>query len=252
MSIVALIVVLVLTIFLQQWLHRHIQGFVVMLTGNSGWAIKLLFYLLLPGILLHELSHYVVAKILLVNTSGIHLGVKPMKSKGNQISLGSVVIERTDPLRESLIGIAPFVVGIGAIWAIAGWGFDVWPETGLTVPQMFYRVADYASDWTTWLDLYLIFAVSTAMIPSQSDREPWGPVITVLGLSAVVFALLGWTPRVPADLVQFARQMVSGLTLALGVAVAVNGVVAFTLWILERVVERFSGKRMEFRVSRRR
>ena len=250
MSIVALIVVLVLTIVLQQWLHRHIQGFVVMLTGNSGWAMKLLFYLLLPGILLHEISHYVAAKILMVHTSGIHLGIKPIK--GNQISLGSVMIGRTDPLRESLIGIAPFVVGIGAIWAIAGYGFDVWPEAGLTYTQIIHRVTDYANDWTTWLDLYLIFAVSTAMIPSQSDREPWGPVITVLGLSALVFSLLGWTPRVPADLVQFARQMVSGLTLALGVAVAVNGVVAVTLWILEKIFERVSSKRFEFRIARRR
>lgn len=252
MSIVALIAVLALTIFLQQWLHRHIQGFVVMLTGNTGWALKLLFYLLLPGILLHELSHYLAAKILLVNTSGIHLGIKPLKGKTNQISLGSVGIERTDPFRESLIGVAPFLVGVGAIWAIAGYGFDMWPESGLTLPEMFKRVADYAYDWTTWLDLYLVFAVSVAMIPSQSDREPWGPVMTVFGLGAAVFFLLGWTPRVPDDLVQFARQMVVGLTFALGIAVFVNSLVAFTLWVLERLVERFGGKRFEFRIKPRR
>lgn len=252
MSIVALIVILVLTIFLQQWLHRHIQGFVVMLTGNTGWALKGLFYLLLPGILLHEISHFVAAKILLVRTTGIRLGIKPIKGKDNQISLGSVGIARTDPLRESLIGVAPFLVGVGAIWAIAGYGFDLWPEAGLSLPEMFKRVTDYATDWLTWLDLYLVFAVSVAMIPSQSDREPWGPVITVFGLGAAIFFLLGWTPRVPDDLVQFARQMVSGLTFALGIAVFVNGVVAFTLWMLEHIVERFSGKRFEFRIQPRR
>lgn len=249
MPILAFLVVFVLTIFLQQWLHRHIQGFVMILTGNSGWAVKLLFYLLLPGILLHEASHYVAAQILLVRTHGVHIGIGQTKKK--QISLGSVKIDRTDPVRESIIGIAPFVVGISAIWLIAGWGFDLWPNSGLSFEQMFRRVGDYANDWLTWVDLYLVFAVSTAMIPSESDREPWGPVITFTGLIVAVLFLLGWTPRVPPDLVQLARQLLDALTFALGIAVVVNTIVAFVLWLVEQMVVRLQGKRVEYRVRKR-
>ena len=249
MSILFFLLVFALTILLQRWLHQHIQGFALALTGDPGCAVRLLFYLLLPGVLLHEASHYILAKLLLVRTNGMNIGIGSTRRK--QISLGSVNIERTDPIRESVIGVAPFVVGLTAIWLIVGWGFGVWPNSGLTLAQVAERVGDYAYDWTTWLDLYLVFAVSTAMIPSESDREPWGPVLTVFGVGVAVLFLLGWTPRVPQDFVTLARQLLDALTFALGVAVIVNGVIAVLLWILERTFERISGKRVEYRVRRR-
>ncbi len=249
MSILIFVVVFALTILLQQWLHRHIQGFALALTGNPGCAVRLLFYLLLPGVLLHETSHYLVARVLLVRTSGISLGVG--KARKSMISLGSVNIQRTDPIRESLIGIAPFVVGVAAIWLIAGFGFDLWPDNGLAISTMFQRVQEYSHDWTTWLDLYLVFAVSTAMIPSESDREPWGPVVTFFGLGTAILFLLGWTPRVPSEVVTLARNLLDALTFALGVAVLVNGVVAVAIWLLEQTVIRISGKRVEYRVRKR-
>jgi hypothetical protein len=249
MSIIYFIVVFGSTILLQQWLHRHIQGFALMVTGNPGCAIRLLFYLLLPGVMLHEGSHYIVAKLLLVRTNGIRVGVG--RARKRQISLGSVNVARSDPVRESLIGVAPFVVGIGAIWMLAAFGFDLYPNSGLTVQEMFERVAAYTYDWTTWLDLYLVFAVSTAMIPSESDREPWGPVITLFGLGVAALFLMGWTPRVPPDLVVLARQTIDALTFALAIAVIVNGAVAVMLWVFERTFERVSGKRVEYKVRKK-
>lgn len=249
MPILIFVIVLALTVLLQQWLHRHIQGFGLALTGNPGCAVRLLFYLLLPGVLLHELSHYIVARLLFVRTRSFKIGVG--RAKGQMVSLGSVNVQRTDPLRESLIGIAPFVVGIGAIWLIAGWGFDLWLSDGLSIGEFFKRVQAYAHDWTTWLDLYLIFAVSTAMIPSESDREPWGPIITVLGLVAAVLFLIGGAPRVSADWVTLARNLLDALTFALGVAVVVNAATALTLWVMELTITRLNGKRVEYRVKRR-
>ncbi len=249
MSIVLFVGVFILTILLQRWLHAHIQGSALALTGNPGCAVRLLYYVLLPGIALHELSHYVAAKLLLVRTNGITIGIGRQRKK--QVSLGSVNVAKSDPVRESLIGIAPFVVGIGAIWLIAGLGFGLWPHDGLTLEEMLRRVQLYAHDWTTWLDVYLIFAVSTAMIPSDSDREPWGPVITVFGLAVIVLFILGWTPRVPVEWVTFARRLLDALTFALGIAVIVNGAIAILLWIFERMVERISGTRVEYRVRRK-
>ena len=249
MPILIFLVVFALTVVLQRWLHQHIQGFVLALTGNSGCALRLLFYLLLPGVLLHEASHYVVAHLLLVRTSGFNIGIGGKKKR--MVSLGSVVIQRTDPIRESLIGIAPFAVGVAAIWLLAGLGFDLWPNSGLSIGQMVQRVQQYSNDWTTWLDLYLVFAVSTAMIPSDSDREPWGPVLTLFGVGVVILFMLGWTPRVPAETVTLARNLLDALTFALGVAVLVNGIIAIIIWILEQTVLRLSGKRVEYRVKRR-
>lgn len=245
MSIIVFVVAFALTILLQQWLHKHIQGFGLALTGNPGCAVRLLFFLLLPGVILHELSHYLVARLLFVRASPPKIGVGQLR--GRMISLGSVNIQRTDPIRESLIGVAPFVMGIGAIWLIAGYGFDLWPSGGLSIGEFVKRVQLYANDWTTWLDVYLIFAVSTAMIPSQSDRQPWGPVITVLGLVTALLLLFGWTPSVPAEIVALARSLLDALTLALGIAVIVNAFVAAVILAMELTIFRFNGRRAEYR-----
>jgi hypothetical protein len=155
------------------------------------------------------------------------------RAKSSQVSLGSVNIVHSDPLRESLIGAAPFLMGIGAIWLIAYWGFGLSGANGLAFEPLLVRVRDHARDWTTWLDLYLIFAVSTAMIPSESDRAPWGPVLVGAVCGVAALFLLGWTPRVPSDWIALAQRVLSALTFVLGIIVAVNGVVAAALWALE-------------------
>ena len=249
MSLLFFLLVFGLTIFLQRWLHRHIQAFALALTGNPGFALRFLFYLLLPGIYLHEFSHYLAARLLFVQVKKFDIGIgRPRKQ---QVSLGSVQIARSDLLRESLIGAAPFIVGIGAILSIAGWGFGLSAETGFSLPQMMAQVRVNPRNWLTWLELYLIFAVSTAMIPSESDREPWRWVLAVSGVLIAILFLLGWMPQVPPDLVVLAQRILDGLTFALGIAAAVNLVVAMALLILERTVQRISGRRVDFEVKRK-
>lgn len=249
MSILAFFIVFALTLFLQRWLHQHIQGLALIVTGNPRSGLRLLFYLLLPGIVLHELSHYIVAKLLLVPTGEFHIGLRNLRAR--QVSLGSVSIERVDPLRESLIGAAPFAFGIGTIWFIAVWGFDIWTPNSAALMLMLQRIVQYADDWTTWLDVYLIFAVSTAMIPSESDRAAWGPVLTMFGLIVACLFVLGWTPTIPPDVMLLARQVLDALTFALGLAVIINGSVAIVLWLLELSVGGVRGKRVAYRVRRR-
>ncbi len=242
MSILIFVVVFALTILLQNWLHRHIQRLALAVTGNPGCAVRLLFYLLLPGVMVHELSHYGMARLLLVQASGPHLGLGRVKK--SRISLGSVSIGKCDPVRESLIGVAPFVVGVGAIWLLAGLGMGLWPNAPLSADEILQHLGQAVQDWTLYLDIYLIFAVSTAMIPSESDREPWGPVATVLGLIVAGLLLMGWAPRVPQDAIHAARQLLDALTFALGIAAVVNGLVGATLWLLERMVGKINAKRM--------
>ncbi len=244
MTIVLFIVVFALTLFLQRWLHQHIQGLTFVVTGDPGCAVRFLFILLLPGIILHEGSHWVVANLLGVRTGKVSFGVA--RARGKQFSLGSVTVDRTDSLRESLIGAAPFFVGLGAILLIAGYGFDLWPNSGLSLNQMIDRVLSTANDPLTWLDLYLIFAVSTAMIPSESDREPWGGVLAVFGVIGVLAIVLGWLPRIPAGVFTWAQQLLQGLTFAFGVSVVVNLTVAFILWIVEWTIASVTRRRVKY------
>ena len=238
-----------LTLFLQQWLHRHIQGLTFALTGNPGCALRLLFYLLLPGVLLHEASHYLFAKLLFVRVTDFKIGIGTINKR--QVSLGSVHLQRSDPVRESLIGAAPFIIGIGAIWLIVGFGFDLWPAGGLAFRRFIELVREYANDWTTWLDVYLIFAVSTAMIPSESDREPWGLIIAIVGLVGLIVLVAGGWSSVPGGIIVMIRQLIDALTFALGIVVSVNGAFAILLLIIERTVGQINGAKVEYRVKRK-
>lgn len=244
MSLLFLVAVLGLTLFLQHWLHKHIQGFTFALTSSPGCALRVLFLLLLPGILLHEGSHWLVANVLNVKTGQVSIGVA--RTRGKMMSLGSVYVERTDPIRESLIGAAPFLFGLGAILLIAGVGVGVWPSADLTVYAVVDRVGASLSLWTTWVSLYLIFAVSTAMIPSESDREPWGMVLLVAGAIVVGAIFFGWFPSVTPEMIDAGKQALSALNLAFGVSALVNGVVAFVLWIAELTLGSFTRRRVRY------
>ncbi|HUG33182.1 MAG TPA: hypothetical protein VMJ90_00320, partial [Anaerolineales bacterium] len=59
-----LVLVLVPLILLQRLLHREIQAVFLILTRNPGVTMGIFSLIFLPGVFLHELSHFLMAKIL--------------------------------------------------------------------------------------------------------------------------------------------------------------------------------------------
>ncbi len=216
-------------LFLQRWLQQHIQGLTYAVTGNPGCAVRALFLILLPGVLLHEASHWVVANLIGVRTGKVSIGLGKMR--GKHFSLGSVTVEKSDPLRESLIGVAPFVVGILAVWALMGFGFDLWAPQN--VEQVLQGIGSTISDPLTWLALYVVFAVSTSMIPSESDREPWGVIIGIFAAIGGLALILGWTPNITPDLIELGQKILTTLIFVFGIIVVVNGSLAVLIFLLE-------------------
>jgi len=135
--------------------------------------LDLLFFLLLPGTLLHELSHLFTAEILQVPTG--ELSLRPHLDD-DQIKLGSAQVGMTDPIRLTLIGTAPFVTGTLVLWLIlvVGLGLDL---AHLALPAFNY--------WHI-LFYYLIFAIANTMFSSPSDLQaaalPIVLLLIVLGL----------------------------------------------------------------------
>lgn len=243
MEILGFLLLLGAMLFLQHWLQQHIQGATFAVTGNAGCAVRALFLILLPGVLLHEFSHWLVANLLGVRTGKVSIGLG--KVRGNKyFSLGSVTIERTDPLRESLIGVAPFVFGVLAIWLLMGFGFDLWaPNDPRLVAETVWASI---GDPLTWLALYLVFAVSTSMIPSASDREPWGVIIGVfLGVGALAL-ILGWAPRFSPEAIAFGQTVLYTLIFVFGVIVTVNGALALVIFIFEWVFGAMTQRRVRY------
>lgn len=229
MEIIIFFVLFGVMLFLQRWLQQHIQGLTYAVTGNPGCAVRALFLILLPGVLLHEGSHWLVANLIGVRTGKVSIGLGKMR--GKHFSLGSVTVDRSDPLRESLIGVAPFIFGLLAVWLWMGFGFGLWTPTEPL--QVWDAVAATITDPLTWVALYFVFAVSTSMIPSESDREPWGIIIAIFAGIGLLAVILGWTPNLTPDLLTFLQTLLTTLIFVFGIIVVVNGSLAIVIFILE-------------------
>ncbi len=220
--------------WLQRWISQHVQGIGVLLFNSSNAGMALLWFVLLPGVLLHEASHWLMAKLLAVPTGRLRLSPTV---QGKQVVLGSVEVKRTDPVRDSLVGLAPFLAGTLALLAIGYWVFDAaslglaWQRGAWGQISELLLGAFKVKDATLWL--YLIFAVSNAMMPSPSDRESWRLVLVYLAVVAIVMLFFGWLPSLPASLVDALTRGLRTLTYAFALALLIDLVFAAALALLE-------------------
>lgn len=242
----SLLILFMCLILLTQWITKHIQGVGYLLTGDGQVALVLYFLLILPGVLIHEISHALIAWLLRVPVRHFAIGVR-QKGRGRQVALGSVDIASTDPLRASLIGIAPLLFGCGAIWAISGRVLGVSPLTTLTAQsfwlelQSIYRVPDFA------LWLYLVFAISNAMLPSAADRRSWGIALVFLLFLGALGYFSGLFDTFAEPLGGWARGGAHRLTYAFAVTVAVDLFFATILFFTEHGLTLLGFGRLEYR-----
>ncbi len=242
-----LIVSFLLMYPLKRWITAHVQGVAFLLTGNPRVAMWLFWVLFLPGTLLHELSHWLTAFLLGVKTGRFSLW--PQMKKGGELQMGSVQVELSDPFRHSLIGLAPLIFGTLAVLLI-GQGLLNLGRLGTAfnsgdVEQIIEAVARLLLVPDVWLWLYLIFAISNAMLPSASDRESWRTVLIYLGLTLGLALGLGLNPTMPLELQNFGLTLMAYLLSAFVITLVIDiffvlliaGVETIFTWMLGRQVQ---------------
>jgi hypothetical protein len=247
LPVLAVIVTLVLLAALERWVHQHIHGVAFLLTHNKDAAVLLYAVPLFPGVLLHEFSHWAMAKLLLVKTNGVSL--LPKRDRSGHIRLGSVTIERTDPVRSSLIGVAPLISGSLAALYLGYRTFGVGSlgdalvrgDIGAILSAMaaVLRVPDM------WLWLYLLFAVANAMLPSPSDRETWPPVIWFLVIVVGLAYVLGLS-RFLLDLAPLVMLGLRWLAVAFTVTLVADAPFVILIAVAEWVVGSVGGQQVYY------
>ncbi len=231
--------VLACLLLLSRWITQQVLRLGHRLTQNEAAALIGYYLLFFPGILLHELSHIGMALIVGLRVGRLSLGPKQRRSS---VELGSVMVSRGDALRESLVGLAPFLVGSAALLTIGYGIFDVaalgrawaaggWPAV-LRAADGIWQVPDF------WLWAYLIFAISNAMTPSPADRRPWLTAGIYLALALGISYLLGGLALLPAELGIRAMAALPLLTLAFAFTLALDLAAALLLWLAESVLIR--------------
>lgn len=222
-------------------LSRHIQGLILLLTGSSTIATTIYDLLVLPGVVLHELSHVVVALLLGLRVLQVNLFQFRSRTDPRQ---GEVIVTKADPLRMSVVGAAPLIGGVLVLLLLVRW-LDP-PTVDLNLAAL-GQLRQQLRDPLTALVTYLLFAIANTMFPSEADRRAWwvvGVVVLVIGL---VLLALGVRPNLPPLWVERLSTQADQLTAALLPVVVVDLVILVVVLLLETLVSRIRGRRVVYR-----
>lgn len=153
------------------------------------------YFLAAPGTVLHESAHYLAALLLHVPAGSRVLGAdgkrahvtffRPRQDANGSITLGSVPVAASDPLRSSLIAIAPLLL-VPPLFAL----FTLWllNPHGLTGIWQAFAGAPW---WKAAIWAYVGLSCGQAAFPSRGDRVgPLGVLALLLAAGLAVSLLV--------------------------------------------------------------
>ncbi len=230
-------------VFLQRLLHREIQAVFLIITRNPGLTVGLFSILFFPGVLLHEFSHFVVAKLLGVRTGGF--SIFPQSTPEGRLQLGYVETAHTDLARDALIGAAPLVTGglfvayaalyhlhLNTLWETFSNGqLDLFWQGIAVLPQV--------RDFPLWF--YLTFAVSSTMLPSDSDRYAWLPLGLLIGVLVALAAMAGAGPWMLTHLAPFLNEFLRAVAIVMGLSAVVHVIFILPIFLSHRLLTQLTG-----------
>ena len=237
------VMMLVPLIFLQRHLHREIQAVFLILTRDARLTIGIFQIIFLPGVFLHEASHFLMAKILRVPTGGF--SVIPRAQPNGRLQLGYVETAKSDIVRDSLIGAAPLIFGTLFVAYVSVYRMDMrvlWDTFQDGHFTMFWwgvRLLPTVKDFYLWF--YLAFAVSSTMIPSESDRHAWLELVISVGVIFSITLLIGAGPWMLENVAPRVSTFLSSVAVILGLSSAFHVVLILPTMLIHKLLTRATG-----------
>jgi len=161
-----------------------------MLLLNSVGPFYRLF--VIPGVILHELSHAFACFITGAKVTGISM----FKKDGGEVRHGHSSIPVLGPI---FISTAPFIIGALAIFllskligfkAVNLTEYDFNPQNIVLLIKSTFGTLDL-SKVKTWIALYLVLSVAVTMIPSVQDMK--NILFSLIVLFAIIFVIYRYT-----------------------------------------------------------
>ncbi|MBI2600136.1 hypothetical protein HYW43_04445 [Candidatus Daviesbacteria bacterium] len=151
--------------FLSKKLINSLARILFKFTHNRQLVVNILAILFLPGTIIHELAHLLMAGIMLIPVGEMTVVPEVLE---DGVKLGGVQIGKSDPFRRTLVAVAPVLVGIAAILGI-----------------LYFAQIDNYGVWQIALALYLIFEIGNTMFSSKKDLE--GVIGFVVAILLIIF-----------------------------------------------------------------
>ena len=242
-GLVWFIFMLVPLILLQRLLHREIQAVFLILTRDARLTMGIFSMFFLPGVFLHELSHFVMAKILRVRTG--KFSIFPQSLPDGRLQLGYVETARSDVVRDSLIGAAPLIVGTLFVAYVAIYHlqmrvlWDVFRNGQLDLFWMGVRALPKVQDFYLWF--YLAFAVSSTMMPSESDRHAWLELVISVGVLFGITLLVGAGPWMLTNIAPRINNFLSSVAVIFGLSAFVHILLILPTALIHKLLARVTG-----------
>ena len=210
------------------WVSRQLAFYFVSviyrLTRHEGAAASIYAIVILPGTLVHETSHWLMAKLVGVRTGAFT--VLPQIGPKGTLRLGAVDVRGGRLWQHTLIGLAPLLVcslltlllanslvDVGqfiALWQVGQWN------------QAFAILGASLDQPDALLTVYLLFTVSDAMFLSASDRAPVKRMLLYLAVVLTVLFIITGFPALPASWSLTLQGAFSVYAVGLGIALLIH------------------------------
>lgn len=230
-------------VLLQRLLHREIQAVFLIATRDPRFTIVFFQILFLPGVFLHELSHFLTAKLLRVQTGGF--SVIPRALPNGRLQLGYVETAKADIVRDSLIGAAPLIFGTLFVAYVAIYRLDMrvlWDTFRNGQFDLFWlgiRFLPTVKDFYLWF--YLAFAVSSTMMPSESDRHAWLELVVSVGILFAIALLVGAGPWMLENVAPLVSNFLSSVAVILGLSSVFHALLILPTMLFHKLLSRATG-----------
>jgi hypothetical protein len=237
------ICMLIPLIYLQRFLHREIQAVLLILTRNAGLTMGIFQMIFLPGVFIHEASHFVMAKILRVPTG--RFSILPQPLPDGRLRMGYVETAHADIVRDSLIGAAPLIVGTIFVAYISIYRlemrvlWDVLRNGQFNLFWMGVRTLPTVQDFYLWF--YITFTISSTMMPSDSDRHAWLELAISVGVLILIALLIGAGPWMLNNIAPVVSNFLSSVAVIFGLSSAVHIILVLPTALLHRLLTRLTG-----------
>jgi hypothetical protein len=238
-----LLLLLIPLLYLPRFLQHEIQAILLLITHQAEISMILFSLLFLPGVLLHETSHFVMARLLNVRTGRFSL--IPKKIGNGRLQLGYVETESTDFIRDALIGVAPLLTGCIFVTLAGVYSLDInalWVQLaegqGNSIGKIFTSLSNQPD---FWLWFYLIFTVSSTMMPSVSDRRAWLPLLMVIVIFTGIVLLFGAGPWLLSHFGLFIQTAVNSISIVFGITILIHVILLPPAWIIRKIISHISG-----------